>query len=66
MKNFIVKNCPALTSYKFTDTVHKNCCAVKFGYCATMEHCVIKQSAKAFKVMGVPNFLTIEEVDDAQ
>ena len=63
--DFIVKNCPALTSYKFTDKVHRNCCAVKFGYCATMEYCVIKDSAKILQEMGLNNLIISEcEVED--
>ena len=39
---YIVKNCPAITEYKFPDKVHKDCCQCRYGYCKDID-CVIKQ-----------------------
>ena len=39
---YIVKNCPAITEYKFPDKVHKDCCQCTYGYCKDID-CVIKQ-----------------------
>ena len=39
---YIVKNCPAITEYKFPDKVHKDCCQCTYGYCKDI-NCVIKQ-----------------------
>lgn len=39
---YIVKNCPAITEYKFPDKVHKDCCQCTYGYCKNI-NCVIKQ-----------------------
>ena len=40
--SYIVKNCPAITEYKFSDKVHKDCCQYRYGYCKDID-CVIKQ-----------------------
>ena len=41
--SYIVKNCPAITEYKFLDSkVHKDCCQCTYGYCKDID-CVIKQ-----------------------
>ena len=40
--SYIVKNCPAITEYKFPDKVHKDCCQCTYGYCKNID-CVIKQ-----------------------
>ena len=40
--SYIVKNCPAITEYKFSDKVHKDCCQCTYGYCKDID-CVIKQ-----------------------
>lgn len=39
---YIVKNCPAITEYKFPDKVHKDCCQCRYGYCKDID-CIIKQ-----------------------
>ena len=39
---YIVKNCPAITEYKFPDKVHKYCCQCTYGYCKDI-NCIIKQ-----------------------
>ena len=40
---YIVKNCPAITEYKFPDNkVHKNCCQCTYGYCKDID-CIIKR-----------------------
>lgn len=40
--SYIVKNCPAITEYKFPDKVHKDCCQCTYGYCKDID-CIIKQ-----------------------
>ena len=40
--SYIVKNCPAITEYKFPDKVHKDCCQCTYGYCKDI-NCLIKQ-----------------------
>ena len=40
--SYIVKNCPAITEYKFPDKVHKDCCQCTYGYCKNID-CIIKQ-----------------------
>ena len=39
---YIVKNCPAITEYKFPDKVHKDCCQCTYGYCKDID-CIIKR-----------------------
>ena len=39
---YVVRNCPAITEYKFPDKVHKGCCQCTYGYCKDID-CVIKQ-----------------------
>lgn len=47
----IVKNCAAITEYKFPDSkVHKDCCQCTYGYCKDID-CVIKQVIEKCKVV---------------